>query len=143
MSSDTSRGKLLLINKSKKVQLKFKKMKSIVKSTILLIAIFFLSNTGCAQKTTQKAVIKTVLNCDHCKECETCGLKFKTEMLKIKGVKMYTLDDKAMVFTVYFNPKKTDLQTIKAAISKLGYDADDVKADPSGYEKLDSCCKGS
>jgi mercuric ion binding protein len=116
-------------------------MRKLLKTTILLIAVFFISNTAVAQKNNQKAVIKTVLNCDHCKECETCGLKFKTEMLKIKGVKMYELDDKAMAFTVYFNPKKTDLETIKLAISKLGYDADDVKADPAGYEKLDNCCK--
>jgi mercuric ion binding protein len=116
-------------------------MRKLLKTTILLIAVFFISNAAVAQKTNQKAVIKTFLNCDHCKECETCGLKFKTEMLKIKGVKMYELDDKAMTFTVYFNAKKTNLQTIKVAISKLGYDADEVKADPAAYEKLDGCCK--
>lgn len=116
-------------------------MKKILKSTLLLIAVFLISNTASAQKTNQKAVIKTVLNCDHCKECETCGLKFKTEMLKIKGMKMYELDDKAMAFTVYYNAKKTNLQTIKVAISKLGYDADEVKADPKAYESLDGCCK--
>ncbi len=111
---------------------------------ILLITLFAITSSFAQEKKTNgKAVIKTTLNCDHCKECETCGLKFKTEMLKIKGVKMYELDDKAMAFTVYFNPKKTDLETIKLAISKLGYDADDVKADPAGYEKLDNCCKGS
>lgn len=116
-------------------------MKKLLKSTMLLIAFFLISNTASAQKTNQKAVIKTVLNCDHCKECETCGLKFKTEMLKIKGVKMYELDDKAMTFTVYYNARKTDLKTIKVAISKLGYDADEVKADAKGYESLDGCCK--
>ena len=113
------------------------------KLILLLVILFSFSNTTFAQKSNEKAVIKTVLNCDHCKECETCGLKFKTEMLKIKGVKMYELDDQAMIFTVYYNGKKTDLQTIKIAISKLGYDADDVKADPEAYENLDGCCKAS
>ena len=116
-------------------------MKKLLKSTILLLTVFLISNTAIAQKSNQKAVIKTTLNCDHCKECETCGLKFKTEMLKIKGVKMYELDDKKMTFTVYYNPKKTDLQTIKVAISKLGYDADEVKATPEGLATLDGCCK--
>jgi hypothetical protein len=113
-------------------------------SLVIILVTLFTITTSFAQekKTNGKAVIKTVLNCAHCKECETCGLKFKTEMLKINGVKMYTLDDKAMAFTVYFNPKKTDLETIKVAISKLGYDADDVKADPSSFAKLDNCCKG-
>lgn len=118
-------------------------MKKALKSTLLLIAVFLVSNSVAGQKTNQKAVIKTTLHCDHCKQCETCGLKFKTEMLKIKGVKMYELDDKTMIFTVYYNSKKTNLQTIKTAISKLGYDADEVKADPIAYEKLDGCCKAS
>lgn len=119
-------------------------MKSLVKAFLLFSILFFAPNAATAQqKSNQKAIIKTVLYCDHCKECETCGLKFKTEMLKIKGLKMYELDDKAMTFTVYYNAKKTDLQSIKLAISKLGYDADEVKADPQAYESLDGCCKAS
>ncbi|UGS19831.1 hypothetical protein [Flavobacterium cyclinae] len=62
-------------------------------------------------------------------------------MLKIKGVKMYELDDEAMTFTIYYNSKKTTLQAIKEGISKLGYDADEVKADPEAYKSLDGCCK--
>ncbi len=117
-------------------------MKKTLKTIILLATVFFFSNGMAAQqKTIQKAIIKTTISCDHCKECETCGLKFKDHMLKISGVKMYELDEKAMTITVYYNSKKTDLKTIKIAISKLGYDADDVKADPDGYESLDGCCK--
>jgi len=114
---------------------------SVLKSILFLAVLFFASNSVSAQKSNQKSVIKTTLNCDHCKECETCGLKFKTEMLKIKGVKMYELDDKAMTFTVYYNAKKTNLQTIKEAISKMGYDADEVKATQEGLASLDGCCK--
>ena len=116
-------------------------MKNLLKSALLVLTVFLVSNTAMAQKTNQKAVIKTTLHCDHCKECETCGLKFKTEMLKIKGVKMYELDDKAMTFTIYYNPKKTTLQAIKEGISKLGYDADEIKATADGIASLDGCCK--
>lgn len=117
-------------------------MKSLVKAFLLFSILFFAPNAATAQqKSNQKAIIKTVLYCDHCKECETCGLKFKTEMLKIKGLKMYELDEKKMTITVYYNSQKTNLQTIKTAISKLGYDADDIKADAKAYEKLDGCCK--
>lgn len=121
--------------------IKIMSKKPILKTLVLAVSLFFFSNFVSAQKATQKAVIKTFLHCDHCKECETCGQKFKTEMLKIKGVKMYELDDKAMTFTIYYNSKKTTLQAIKEGISKLGYDADDVKADPEAYESLDGCCK--
>ena len=110
---------------------------------MLVITLLFLSDMAMAQrqKSNEKAVIKTLLHCNHCKKCETCGLKFQTEMLKIKGIRMYELDDQAMTFTVYYNPKKTNLHAIREAISKLGYDADEVKADLQAYENLDRCCK--
>lgn len=114
---------------------------TILKSIFCLAICLFISNVAVAQKSNQKAVIKTTLHCDHCKECETCGLKFSTEMLKIKGVRMYELDDKNMTFIVYYNPKKTTLEDIRTGISLLGYDADEVKADPKAYESLDGCCK--
>jgi mercuric ion binding protein len=115
--------------------------KSVIKSILFFAVLFITNNTVSAQKTNQKAVIKTTLHCSHCKECETCGLKFKTEMLKITGVKMYELDDKAMTFTIYYNPKKTTLQAIKEGIAKLGYNADEVKATAEGIASLDGCCK--
>jgi len=114
---------------------------SILKSIFFLAVLFFATSNVSAQKTNQKAVIKTTLDCDHCKECETCGLKFKTEILKIKGVRSYELDDKAMTFTIYYNPKKSTLQAIKEGIAKLGYDADEVKATAEGIASLDGCCK--
>lgn len=114
---------------------------SILKSICFLALLFFVINKVSAQKMNQKAVIKTTLNCNHCKECETCELEFKTEMLNIKGIKMYELDDKKMTFTVYYNSKKTDFQTIKIAISKLEYDTDEEKTDPKAYENLDGFCK--
>ena len=128
------------IHENKKT-IKIMSKNSIVKSIFFLVIVLFSTNLVSAQKTNQKAVIKTFFHCDHCKECETCGQKFNSEMLKIKGVKMYELDEKAMTLTVYFNSKKTNLQIIREAISKLGFDADDVKADPKAYESLDGCCK--
>ncbi len=115
-----------------------------MKKSILIIcfALFAFSFSAQSQsKKNQKAVIKTVLNCDHCKVCETCGKNFQENIYKIKGVKMYELDEKSMTISVYYNGEKTNLETIKIAISKLGYDADDVKADPLAYAKLDGCCK--
>ncbi len=113
-----------------------------MKNTILLL-LFLFSLTASAQqgKKNEKAVIKTALYCDHCRLCETCGKNFDANMLKIKGVKMFELDDKNMTITVYYNGQKTNLKTIKTAISKMGYDADEIKADLAAYDKLDGCCK--
>ena len=114
-----------------------------MKLKFLLIALFllFLTNGFSQTKKIEKAVIKTTLNCDHCVQCETCGKKFNAELYKIKGLKMYELNESEMTFTVYYNPKKTNLTTIKDKISALGYDADDIKANVLAYESLDDCCK--
>ena len=119
------------------------KLKNNIKATAMLFIALLTISTAFAQKKqrTAKAVIKTHFNCDHCKKCETCGQKFEAELYNTKGIKAFTIDEKAMTITVVYNPKRVDLQTIKTAISKLGYDADDLKADPIAYEKLDGCCK--
>ncbi|WP_158626873.1 cation transporter [Flavobacterium sp. GT3R68] len=116
-----------------------KHLKSLLVAFILTIST--LTFSFAQEKKTAISVIKTNIYCDHCKECETCGKNFQTKMLKIYGVKMYELDEKAMTITVYYNIKKTNLETIKKEISKLGYDADDIKADSKAYENLDNCCK--
>lgn len=117
-------------------------MKSIKLVFTILIAVFtFQTSVAQNGKKNEKAVIKTTIHCDHCKVCETCGQLFDTEMLKIKGVKMYELDEQNMTITVHYNGQKTNLTAIKTAITKLGYDADDIKADTAAYDKLDDCCK--
>jgi periplasmic mercuric ion binding protein len=93
------------------------------------------------QKTVQTVTIKTTIYCDHCKHCETCGDKFNRTLLKEKGVQMVVLDEEAMAIKVTYNSKKTSLDIIKQAISRLGYDADEVKAQPDAYAGLDECCK--
>ncbi len=114
-----------------------------MKNSILIVvfSLFAFSVSAQQNKKNQKAVIQTTINCDHCKECETCGILFKTNLYKTKGLKSFELDEEKMTITVYYNAEKTDLQTIKTAISKLGYDADEIKADVASYEKLDDCCR--
>ena len=117
-------------------------MKSIKFILIAFTALLFSTNLSAQQqKTVQTATIKTVIYCDHCKNCESCGDKFNRTLLKEKGVQMVVLDEKAMTIKVTYNSKKTNLTKIKQAISKLGYDADDVKAEAIAYAGLDDCCK--
>ena len=121
-------------------------MKTITKSNITKISIIFLlffSASIFAQKkdNIKTAVIKTVIHCDHCKQCETCGDKFNKDLYNEDGIKRVDVDAKAMTISVVYDSRKTDLDKIKVLISKLGYDADDVKASHEGIAKLDGCCK--
>ena len=110
---------------------------------ILIALVFFICTSAIAQteKKVQTAIIQTKIECDHCKVCETCGGLLERTLIKEKGIQMITLDEAAMTIKVIYNSKKTNLDTIRLAISKLGYDADDVKAEPDAVAMLDGCCK--
>lgn len=113
-----------------------------MKKIIPLLTFCLLFLAASAQKNkTQTIVIKTQIYCDHCKECESCGGKIQTELYETKGIKSVSLNDKDMTITVIFNTKKISADAIRLKISKMGYDADSIKADPEAYAKLDGCCK--
>ncbi|WP_375446659.1 heavy-metal-associated domain-containing protein [uncultured Fibrella sp.] len=73
--------------------------------------------------------------------CEMCKARIERNLAFEKGVKEATLDVDTKVVTIKYNPAKTDVTKLKANITKTGYDADEVAADPKGYDKLPSCCK--
>ena len=110
--------------------------------TAIIIFVFSASSYALASVKTETVVIKTNIYCDHCKKCESCGGKIQKELFT-KGIKNVVLDEKAMTVTVSYNPEKITVDKIRERISKLGYDADEVKADAEAYQKLDGCCKKS
>ena len=107
------------------------------KSLFLLVLIMFLtimSGFILADKNVE-IKIKTSAVCGMCKDRIEQGLAFE------KGIKDVSLDVETKIATVKYNPGKTTPDEIRKAISKLGYDADDVPADEKAYEKLPKCCK--
>lgn len=114
-----------------------------MRSTIFLLLLTLISLAGSAQKTNhiKTAIIKTMIYCDHCKQCETCGDKFQKDLYNETGIRRVDVDPKAMTITVVYDSRKIEADQIRKAISRLGYDADDLKADPAGLAKLDDCCK--
>ena len=79
--------------------------------------------------------IKTSAVCGMCKDRIEQGLAFE------KGIKDVSLDVETKIATVKYNPAKITPDEIRTAISKLGYDADEVLADKKAYDKLPACCK--
>ena len=87
------------------------------------------------KKSTEEVKIQTSAVCGMCKERIEHDLSFE------KGIKSVSLDNETKIVTVGYSPKKTNTDDIRLAISKIGYDADNVAADPVAYEKLPGCCK--
>lgn len=114
-------------------------MKTLVKvtSSLIIAIVMIVGKNANAQEsaTTAEIKIKTSATCDMCKETIEKNLAFE------KGIKRSVLDVSTKVVTVTYNPQKTTPEKIRVAISKIGYDADDVPADAKAYKKLDDCCK--
>lgn len=106
----------------------------------LLLVFLFISGTVNAQApadTEKKATIKIKTSA----ECDMCKTRIEKEMAFVKGVKKANLDLATRVLTVTYMTKKTNPDAIKSAIAKIGYDADDVKADNKAFKKLPECCQ--
>jgi copper chaperone CopZ len=110
-----------------------------MKTIIAILSFFFFAFNASAQ--TKEVTIKLGAYCDHFEQCETGKSRLEKELVFTKGIKDVKTDSQAKTVTVKFNSKKTSEHKIREAISKAGYDADDVKADPKGFAKLDECCK--
>lgn len=109
--------------------------------TVLSLIITLISFTAFAQKAPikvsdgYKIEIKTSAVCEMCKDAIERDLTFE------KGVKEVNLDVDTKVVTVIYNDKKTNAETIRERITKVGYNADDLMRDPEAYENLPFCCK--
>ncbi len=113
-------------------------MKTMRLLTVILIFGMMYSIQGQAQdkeSKTEKVEIQTSAICDMCKE------RIEKNMAFEKGVTAVSLDSETKILTVEFKKGKNDKEKLKKAVSKIGYDADEVPADPKAYNRLPSCCK--
>ncbi len=111
-------------------------MKSIIFSLVFIFIAFVGTSNTFAPTKKETLVIKTEsIQCGMCKE------RIEKAVGETNGVKSVSVDVEKKETTVVFNPKKTNADAIRAAISKVGYDADDVKGETTAYEKLPGCCQ--
>jgi len=112
------------------------KTKMKILSSVMLCVIILASATTFGQdKKTETIKIKTSAVCDMCKDRIEQGMAFE------KGVKNVVLDVETKIVSITYVPSKTTPDDLRKALSKLGYDADNVAADKAAYAKLPACCK--
>ncbi len=103
------------------------------KSQIAIFSFLLISLVAWAK--TEMVTIKSSLVCEMCEDNIRNGLIYE------KGIKRVTFDlEKAEVYVKY-NPKQINLEKIETLITKIGYDANEKKADPVAFKKLDPCCQ--
>jgi hypothetical protein len=81
------------------------------------------------------AYIKTSAVCKMCKE------RIEHDMSFEKGVKAVELDLRSQVLTVVYKKGKTTKEDLKIAVTKIGYDADEMIADQKAHDRLPACCR--
>jgi len=108
-------------------------------SGLILITIVFINpvsaQEGKTKKNYEEVQIQTSAVCGMCEE------RIETNIAYEKGVKKVELDDATKIVTIGFDPRKTNPDALRQAISGLGYDADDIPANKEAYDKLPACCQ--
>lgn len=113
-----------------------------MKKTITFLAAgFLLMLSLSAQKNSREVIISTQIYCTHCDACETCKSHVENTLYKLKGVKLCEMKSAEQKIRVIFNPKKTNETEIKTAISRCGYNANEIAATEDGLKLLDNCCR--
>ena len=74
-------------------------------------------------------------------QCGMCEKTIESGMAKIDGIAKFDVDLNEKVGHVTYKASVINLEAIEKAVSALGYQANNTKADPTAYEALAPCCK--
>ncbi len=103
---------------------------------IILLLAGFAMTPKAQQPGKLTAVIKTPTV-----QCEQCKKRIEDYMSHEEGILKVNVDYKRKTTTVTYMTTRTNVENIKALIANVGYDADDVTAEPDAYKRLPTCCK--
>lgn len=88
----------------------------------------------------KKAVQKAVISVPGAQD-EACKERIENYLGREYGVASVNVNYRRHTATVQWFSDRTNIENIKTAIANLGYDADDVTADPAAYSRLPKACK--
>ena len=106
------------------------------KLIILLLVAGTTTSLAQAKKVLQTVTIKTPAV-----QCEICKNRIESFMAKEEGVTKTVADYRRKTTKVTFWTDRTNIENVKTAIANLGYDADDVTANPDSYNRLPLTCR--
>lgn len=73
--------------------------------------------------------------------CETCKQRIETAATSLPGVAKASWSAEKQTLTVRYFSNQTNGLTIQKAVTAVGHDTDNFKADVAVYDKLPSCCR--
>lgn len=111
-------------------------MKKIFVALLLVTGFATASFAQVKKKSQAIVVIKTPTV-----QCAECKNRIENFMAREEGVIKTVVDYKRHTTKVTYWTDRTNPENIKTAIANVGYDADDITANPESYNKLPQCCK--
>ncbi|MBZ0242006.1 MAG: heavy-metal-associated domain-containing protein [Bacteroidales bacterium] len=111
-----------------------KHLLNIIVLSLVLLPVVLLAEDG-KKKKTETVEIQTSAICGDCKVRLEKNLAFE------KGVRAVELDEETKIISITYKIGKNDKESLKKAITKIGYDADEMPADQEAHDKLPACCQ--
>ena len=107
-----------------------------MKNRKFILAIFFSVLTiGCNNASEEMVINTPTIQCGMCQKIIEVGLA------KVEGVSNPRVDLKTKKTILFHDPEKTNKKSIEKIVSELGYQANNIKANPDSYADLPACCK--
>ncbi len=106
----------------------------------LSIFVLFLIVTPAQLSAQKRAIQKTVISIPGAQD-EACKERIENYLSREYGVASSNVNFRRHTVTVQWYTDRTNIENIKTAIANLGYDADDVSADPEAYNRLPKSCR--
>ena len=106
----------------------------------LLLAIIALTTFTTASTAQKKAVQKAVIQTPGVQD-EACKTRIDNFLVHEYGVSSVKTDWRKHTVTVQWYTDRTNIENIKTALANMGYDADDVTAEPEAYKSLPVTCQ--
>jgi copper chaperone CopZ len=74
-------------------------------------------------------------------QCDNCKTIIEEGLVKTSGILSVHVDLEGKMAHINYDGTILNLNDVEQAIAKLGYQANDIPADPVAYEALPECCK--
>lgn len=105
-----------------------------------LFTLLFFSVISIAGFSQTKAQLTAKINTPNAL-CEACKTRIESYLKRYDGILSVNVNYRKGETTVKYLTDRINIETIKTAISNVGYDADDVIAAEDAYKRLPKTCK--
>jgi mercuric ion binding protein len=111
--------------------------KNLLATLLFVVGSAAIANDGDKTKKSETVTIKSST------VCGMCETTIESNLIYERGVQKVEVDLSTSTVVVTYNPRKTDATTLRTALTKLGYAADEQPADTKAFAKLPGCCQKS